>query len=88
MEILKYVKVQSQSIVSGTRGYGGLFLLKEEKWAGFLIPVAFWTNGKRMPFLFMTVILVLCTGSLLVMGSRGFYFVQGGNYACRYCHGQ
>ena len=85
MEILKYVKIQSQSIVSGTRVVMAGFSF----WAGFLIPVAFWTNGKRMPFLFMTVILMLCNRLTACYRKQGaFIFVQGGNYACRYCHGQ
>lgn len=40
-------------------------------------------------FLFMTVILVLCNRLTASYGKQGaFIFVQGGNYACRYCHGQ
>lgn len=40
-------------------------------------------------FLFMTAILVLCNRLTACYGKQGaFIFVQGGNYACRYCHGQ
>lgn len=40
-------------------------------------------------FLFMTVILILCNRLTACYRKQGaFIFVQGGNYACRYCHGQ